>query len=248
LNTQVTIRGSIRAIFFDAGNTLLYPRVEELAKELSASGFPSTVEDFRAAERTAKKKFDEWLWPRLESGEIPEAVDRLYWSEYLHALMERIHVPTDQHGTVSEQVIERFRDIEFWSRIFPDTAPVLRSFRDGGYYLGVISNSVGTMDEQLNRVGLASYFRTILDSAVVGVEKPHREIFQMALNEAAIAPGEALFIGDTYATDIGGARRAGLQAVLIDRFGIYDDGVDCPRVRSLDELRTLLLGRGNQAG
>ncbi|HXJ94537.1 MAG TPA: HAD-IA family hydrolase [Terriglobia bacterium] len=237
----------IRGIFFDAGNTLLYPRVEELAQELTDVGFPATVADFHAAERLAKKKFDEWLWPLLERGEVPPAVDRLYWTEYLHALMHRIRVPVDQHGAVSEQVIERFRDIQFWSRVFPDTEPVLRWLRDSGYYLGVISNSVGTMEQQLNRVGLAPYFRTILDSAVVGVEKPHPEIFNMAIRQAAISPSQALFIGDTYATDVGGARNAGLQGVLIDRFGIYDDGLDYPRLRSLEELRPLLAGRGNQA-
>jgi putative hydrolase of the HAD superfamily len=206
------------------------------------------VADFHAAERLGKKKFDEWLLPLLQSDELPPAVDRLYWTEYLHALMDRIHVPVDQHGAITERVIERFRDIRFWSRVFPDTEPVLGSLRDTGYYLGVISNSVGTMEEQLGRVGLASYFRTILDSAVVGVEKPHPEIFHMAIGQAALSPAEALFIGDTYATDIGGARRAGLRGVLIDRFGVYDDGVDCPRVRSLDELRLLLAGRGSQAG
>ena len=241
------MQNPIRGIFFDAGNTLLYPRLEELAQELSDAGHAATVSDFQAAERTAKKKFDEWLWPRLESGEVPDAVDRLYWTDYLHALMECLRVPTGQRRAVSEQVMERFRDIQFWSRVFPDTVPALESLRDAGYYLGVISNSVGTIAEQLRRVGLASYFRTILDSAVVGVEKPHAEIFRMAVDQAGISSAEALFVGDTYATDIGGARRAGLEAVLIDRFGIYDDKVDAPRVRSLDELRALLVGHRNQA-
>ncbi len=239
---------TIRGIFFDAGNTLLYPRVDELAQELTSAGFPAAVTDFHAAERRAKKKFDEWLWPLLESGDLPQAVDRLYWTEYLHALMDRLHVPVEQHGSISERVIERFRDIQFWSRVFPDTEPALRWLRDSGYYLGVISNSVGTMEQQLNRIGLAPYFRTILDSAVVGVEKPHPEIFHMAVERAAISPSEALFIGDTYATDIGGARRAGIRGLLMDRFGIYDDGLDYPRLRSLDELRPLLAGRGNQTG
>lgn len=236
-----------RAIFFDAGNTLLYPRVEELAQELTGAGFPATVADFHAAERLAKKNFDKWLLPLLASGELPQAVDRLYWTEYLHALMDRLHVPLDQHGAITEQVIERFRNIQFWSRVFPETQPVLGFLRDAGYYLGVISNSVGTMEEQLDRAGLASYFRTILDSAVVGVEKPHPEIFHMATGQAGISPAEAVFVGDTYGTDVGGARRAGLRGVLIDRFGVYDDGVDCPRVRSLDELGPLLVRLGNQA-
>jgi putative hydrolase of the HAD superfamily len=239
------MENTIRGIFFDAGNTLLYPRLEELAQELTTVGFPATVADFHAAERTAKKRFDEWLWPLLERDEVPPAVDRLYWTEYLHAMMDRLHVPIEQHGAISEQVIERFRDIEFWSRVFPDTEPMLRRLRDSNYYLGVISNSVGTMEQQLNRVGLAPYFRTILDSAVVGVEKPHPEIFHMAIEQAALSPSQAIFIGDTYATDIGGARKAGLQGVLIDRFGMYDDGIDSPRIRSLEALGALLGGGGN---
>jgi putative hydrolase of the HAD superfamily len=243
----MTMESKIRGIFFDAGNTLLYPLVEELAQELTDAGFAATVADFHAAERRAKRKFDEWLWPLLKSGELPPAVDRLYWTEYLHALMDRIHVSIEQHGAIADQVIERFRDIRFWSRVFPDTEPTLQSLCDSGYYLGVISNSVGTMEQQLNRVGLGQYFRTILDSAVVGVEKPHPEIFDMAVDQAGISPAEALFIGDTYATDIGGARKAGLQGVLIDRFGMYDDGIDGPRIRSFDGLGALLAGGGQQA-
>src|SRR5271155_3361953 len=76
---ETTMESPIRGIFFDAGNTLLYPRVEELAQELTDAGFPATTADFHAAERLAKKKFDEWLWPLLESDELPPAVDRLYW-------------------------------------------------------------------------------------------------------------------------------------------------------------------------
>src|SRR5215469_1430172 len=121
----MTMASKIRGIFFDAGNTLLYPRVEELAQELTDAGFPATVADFHAAERLAKRKFDEWLWPLLKSGELPPAVDRLYWTQYLHALMDRIHVSIEQHGAIADQVIERFRDIRFWSRVFPDTEPTL---------------------------------------------------------------------------------------------------------------------------
>jgi putative hydrolase of the HAD superfamily len=230
---------ALRAIFFDAGNTLLYPRVDELAEELGASGYPASPEDFVASEREGKKKLDAWLWPQL-GGVLPPQVDRMYWMEYLHALLDRIKVPIDQHGRMSEQIIERYRDIRFWSRIFPDTEPTLQSLSAEGYTLGVISNSIGTIAEQLTRAGLARYFRFILDSAVVGVEKPDPAIFRMALVNAGVAADEAIFIGDTYATDVGGAKQAGICGVLIDRFACYDDSVDCRRIRTLAELVRLV--------
>jgi hypothetical protein len=57
-----------RAIFFDAGNTLLYPRLDDRARDLTEAGFPARVEDFHAAERAAKQKLDAWLWPQIRKG------------------------------------------------------------------------------------------------------------------------------------------------------------------------------------
>jgi HAD superfamily hydrolase (TIGR01549 family) len=230
----------IRALFFDAGNTLLYPRVDELAAEVKALGYKADVEDFYAAERQAKRKLDAWLWPKLEQHGLPPAVDHVYWIEYLRVLLDRFRVPEDQHESVTHELVARFRNIRLWSRVFPETEPVLQNLQASGYFLGVISNSVGTVEEQLGRAGLGSYFRFVLDSAVVGVEKPHPEIFHMALDRGGVSAADAVFIGDTYATDIGGARGAGIRGVLIDRFGAYDDTVDCPRITSLDGLEQAL--------
>jgi FMN phosphatase YigB (HAD superfamily) len=87
----------IRAIFFDAGNTLLYPRLDERARDLTAQGFPAGVEDFHAAERAAKQKLDEWLWPQIRKGEVPRTIDHYYWAEYLRALMGLIGAPEHEH-------------------------------------------------------------------------------------------------------------------------------------------------------
>jgi putative hydrolase of the HAD superfamily len=135
--------------------------------------------------------------------------------------------------------VGRFKDITLWSKVYDDTVPLLESLRRRGYYLGVISNSIGTMEQQLVRVGLAPHFETILDSAIVGVEKPHPEIFQIALSRAGVAAAEAVFVGDTYPTDIGGARLAGLTGVLIDRVRAYPSA-DCPRIETLSALDPIL--------
>jgi HAD superfamily hydrolase (TIGR01509 family) len=229
----------IRAVFFDAGNTLIYPRLDEVAAALTAEGTPATVEDFHAAERIGKAKLDEWLWPQIRKGQVPRQVDPYYWGEYLSALVARLKVPESGRAEWINRVVDRFKDITVWSKIFDDTVPFLKSLRERGLYLGVISNSIGTMEQQLQRVGLAGYFNTVLDSAIVGVEKPHPEIFQIALGRAGVAASEAVFVGDTNATDVGGAQLAGLTGVLIDRVKAYPHA-DCPRIETLSDLGPIL--------
>ena len=175
-----------RAVFFDAGNTLIFPRVDQLAEELTAQGYPATVEDFYAAERAGKQKLASWLLPQIESGQIPRMVDLTYWLEYLRALAERIGVPEGARDQVMRRVGERFADVELWSRVLPDTPPFLDSLRGEGYSLAVISNSNGMIEQQLARVDLARRFDFIVDSHVVGVEKPRPEIFHMALERAGV--------------------------------------------------------------
>jgi len=230
-------RFQLRAIFFDAGNTLIHPRVEELARDLTEQGYPATSEDFWVAERAGKAKLDGWL--QIRQGKLPRAIEHYYWREYLQALMDRIRAPESEREHLMRHVAERFGDITLWSNVFPETAPFLEALRAGGYYLGVISNSNGTIEEQLRRVDLVRHFDTVLDSALVGVEKPHPEIFRMALARARVEAAEALFVGDTYAIDVGGAQLAGLRGVLIDRVGAYPDA-SCPRITALPDLDQIL--------
>jgi FMN phosphatase YigB (HAD superfamily) len=103
----------------------------------------------------------------------------------------------------------------------------------------VISNSTGTLEDQLVRLGLARYFRVILDSAIVGIQKPHPGIFRLALERTAVEGSEAVFVGDTYATDVGGAQLAGLTGVLMDSVGAYPEA-ECPKISSLPELGRIL--------
>lgn len=231
----------IRAIFFDAGNTLVYPRHEVLVEDLKSQGYSATVEDFHAAERTGKARLDEWLWPQISKGEVPRTVDQYYWTEYLAALMDRIRPPQDQRAPLMLRVANGFRQITLWSRVMPETPPYLEALRKRGYITGVISNSIGTMEEQLASLDLARYFDTVLDSAIVGVEKPNPGIFQLALQRVKVAPAEAIFIGDTNATDMGGAQLSGLHGVLIDRVGAYPNA-EAPRITSLPELDPILAG------
>ncbi len=233
----------VRAIFLDAGNTLLFPQVEKLARELEAAGFPMRPEQFHQAERAGKKKLDEVLWPQIRAGRVPRTSNNVYWEQYLSALSELLDGPAETRAAAIERVIAGFRDIHTWSKVLPDTVPALKKLKAAGYYLAVISNSDGSVEGELQRAGLTEYLEFVIDSSVVGVEKPHPEIFEMALERSGIKAQDAVYVGDTYPTDIGGAELAGLRGILIDWVGAYPDAT-CPRITSLSGLSELLDASG----
>lgn len=232
----------LRAILFDAGNTIVFPHLDRVAARLTEMGIAATPEDFIGAERAGKRKLDEWLWPQIRDGRPPRRADYYYWTEYLRALVARLGVPEAKQWEIGLKVAEEFKLLETWSVILPSTAEYLSSLRTRGYRLGVVSNAIGQIEAQLVRAGIASLFEFILDSHFVGVEKPHPEIFQLALDRCGVGPGEALFVGDLYSTDVGGAQNAGIAGVLIDRAGAYPE-VPVPRITELPELDAVLLGQ-----
>ncbi|MGH9395340.1 MAG: HAD family hydrolase, partial [Terriglobia bacterium] len=169
--------------------------------------------------------------------------DYYYWTEYLRALIVRVGVPEKQQEEIGGQIAEGFKQVNTWSHVYSGTVEYLRALRGRGYFLGVVSNALGQIEAQLQRVGLAACFEFILDSHIVGVEKPHPEIFQLALARCGFSPSEALFVGDLYSTDIGGAQNAGLNGVLIDRVGAYPEA-RVARIVSLPELDQIIEAQG----
>src|SRR5262249_26065710 len=108
-----------------------------------------------------------------------------------------------------------------WTVRDPEAPAALQRLKASGLIVGVISNSNGTVRSILEATGLARDLDVVIDSGVVGVEKPDPRIFQLALEHAKVDAGEACFIGDLYSVDVIGARRAGLEAVLLDPCGYW---------------------------
>jgi putative hydrolase of the HAD superfamily len=110
----------------------------------------------------------------------------------------------------------------------------------------VVSNSNGNCKELLADMGLADFFDVIVDSAIVGVEKPHPDVFAHALEPLGIRPEEAVMVGDFYCIDVMGARRAGLGAVLYDPLHSYW-AKDVPCISRLSQLPRYLEGKVSPA-
>ena len=221
----------IKAIFFDVGNTLLFPNRERIHAPLTERGFMPDAEHLRDLECRTKNQFDGMM---TSNG----STDHSFWWMFYSQLLSEIGL---KDNAVRDQLVASIRNSGNWDRFAP--APPNNCVTIGEHYqIAVISNADGKIEDVFRRCGIAHCFRTITDSGLVGYEKPHPEIFRQALKSMNAAPEESLYVGDVYSVDYLGATGAGMQAMLMDVPGAYrDKGV--PRVESLEELQTVLRER-----
>jgi putative hydrolase of the HAD superfamily len=235
---------SVRAVLFDAGNTLMHLDYAFIGEVLQRHGYPRKSITIRTAEYEAKAIIDRHLAPEAAP---PDSVEGLLWPDrqkprpsYFQTILHHLDVPAAAARSILEELEAHNRESCLWRVIEPDTPEVLASLQQRDFTLGVISNADGRVEADLEHRGIRRHFAVVIDSHVVGVEKPQREIFDLALARLAVPPERAVYIGDVFAIDILGARRAGLHAVLLDGLGCYPGQIDCPRIRRLGELLPLL--------
>jgi len=225
----------VRALFFDAGNTLLQINYTAIVEQLDRHGVRRSPEAVAQAEYRARVRLDVHLAP----GASTES--RSVAGYYFRYVLEELGI-TDQETirSVTEWRRRYNLPVGLWHLPDPEAETALRLVREAGCTTGVISNSNGSVRSILEETGLAAHLAFILDSAVVGVEKPDPRIFRMALAEARVEPGDAVYIGDLYSVDVLGARAAGLDAILLDPGSAWGPR-DCRMARSLEEAVRLAL-------
>lgn len=215
-----------RFIFFDVGNTLLFPNRDRILAPLPEERRP-TLEGWQALERRTKHEFDQ--------GVISGTPDHGFWWSFHTHLLEQLNASDDQ---VRGALIQNTQNSANWDQILAGTRDALDRIRQQ-YATAVISNSDGKIEVVLRRCGIFDCFASITDSGNVGQEKPHPAIFSAALHAMNADPAESLYVGDVYSVDYLGARSAGMQAVLFDVAGAYREQ-QVPRVQSLAELENWL--------
>lgn len=210
----------IDAIFFDAGNTLIFIDPDIVLPVFREHGATLDEDRFRSAELLARVR----LSKEVEAG--ASGTEPKVWQEYFLNLMRGSGVPEDQLGVVGRRLRDIHRKRHLWTHLDPSTGPALGALRAAGYRMAVISNADGRVEGLIRRAGLIGYFEFVVDSEVEGVEKPNPEIFLRACRRMGVGPGQALYVGDLYPVDVVGAENAGLHAVLLDPLGELDYPVD----------------------
>jgi len=212
------------AVILDVGGVLLVPHHETLALALAPWGIRMDEEDAQRAHYFGVRAID-------AAGDDEIEVRQAYLLGYAEAA----GVPRADCPTAVELIGAAWNvpNLEVWRQQVRGSADGLRQLASRGYRLGIISNSDGTVEEQLRRgeicqvgAGLGVPVVAIIDSAVVGVSKPEPDIFRLALEPLGVPPEKAVYVGDSLRYDVVGARAAGLMPVHFDPYelcGLRED-------------------------
>lgn len=226
--------GQIDTIFLDVGNTLISIDFDWIARELRARGFACEPAALRRAEAASRPGYSQRLFvDGVEPGTN-------LFQMYLTTIFERLDVTARLASSDLQDLVTALRPVlrpdgkasVLWRAVMPQVPEALGRMRDRGLTLVVVSNSDGTAERSLEAAGLRPYLSDVIDSAIVGYEKPDARIFEHALRHSGARPERTLHVGDLYHADVTGARAAGIHAVLLDPFDDWT-GIDCDRAPDL---------------
>jgi putative hydrolase of the HAD superfamily len=176
------------------------------------------------------------LWDRFHKGYI--TAEELKWKRMWRTLLE---------FKIGDETLARAMSVRFLellpskTALFPHTHELLTYLKEKSYELHLITN--GFEQTQWNKIrnsGIAHYFSEVITSEGSNSLKPHREIFEYALQRAAASATESIMIGDNPDADIQGAINAGWDNVFVNHIQTTITQVPTYTVTSLDQLMKLL--------
>jgi HAD superfamily hydrolase (TIGR01509 family) len=223
----------IETVFLDAGGVLIHPNFDRVAEALVRRGVRVSGESLRRVEPLAKRDLEDPSFIRSSDDDSRGLV-------YFATVLGRAGIVTDDRVRDALTELRAYHAAHnLWETADPGIVPFLLRLRAKGLRRVVVSNANGTLHANFERLGLTGYFDAIFDSHLEKVEKPDPRFFEIALARSGSRRETTVHVGDFFEIDVVGARRAGLDAILLDPSDVNADR-DCPRVRSLDDLATRL--------
>lgn len=233
---------SITAVLLDAGGVLLFPQPDVLLPPLRAAGLEPGFDVLERAHYRAMSQID--------VPGSPEPTAEMWWQSYLLDFVAECGVDPADIPPLAARMAQTIPSFG-WTHVGPQVADGLRAISGLGVKLGIVSNSDGTVEGELRRLGVCwagaaiesitgVEVGVVIDSAVVGVAKPDPRIFGYALAALGVEPGRnVLHVGDSLRYDVTGALAAGLRPVHLDPFGFCPEPGGHEHVKSLADVAGL---------
>jgi putative hydrolase of the HAD superfamily len=231
----------VRLLSLDAGNTIVFLDHRACA-DLAASALARAVDE-RAIERAegiAKKRLDaKQLLAPLDDKEITPA-----WGAFMATLVQIATGVDDARAAECTRALwAEHRRFNLWRKVPDGLVAAVAELRARGVPVAVVSNSEGQLQTLFDNLGIGDAFDLVVDSHHVGVEKPDPRIFEPVVGRFGVASADVLHLGDTWATDVVGARAAGLRVALIDPYAHYEGQyADVSRVDSVAAACRAIVG------
>ncbi|MFC1989161.1 HAD family hydrolase [Chloroflexota bacterium] len=237
----------IKAVFFDWFNTLARyepPREVLQSQVLAKFGIHVSPQEIMPALFIADRNFfEENAIPPVRE-RSPEEQAKIY-ARYQQTILTEAGVgflvEPDMLMRIMKKVHQLSRGMRFV--LFDDVLPTLKrlkGLKEQSFITGLLTNLKKDMKPICRELGIDPYLNFTVTSGELGFDKPQAPFFMAALQQAGVDASEAIHVGDQYKIDVVGAKGVGINPILLDRYNLYPETSDCPRIHSLTELTDYL--------
>ena len=231
---RIIQRMPVRAILFDAGETLVHPSPsfpELFTRVLADAGHRREPDAVLVASRSVFHRFseaarDNELWTTSKDR------SERFWKGVYSTMLAELDLGRDDG--LRDALYATFTDPANYA-LFDDVLDAIASLEADGLALGIVSNFEAWLEDLLGSLGVRDRFPVRVISGLEGVEKPDARIFALALERIGADAADAVYVGDNPEFDVEPARAVGMLPVLIDRRGRFPDA-DCVRITDLRHL------------
>jgi putative hydrolase of the HAD superfamily len=207
----------IKGVFFDAAGTLFETREpvgETYARIARAYGVDASAAAIDAGFRRSFRNATPLAFGTERTSEELRRLELSWWHELVAETFAGMGQFKDFEAYFNS-LFDFFADPANWVRD-PEALSTLRTLRERGLTIGVISNFDYRLYRILDGLGLHHWLDSITISSEIGFAKPSAKLFEAALDRHQLLPTEALHVGDSEHLDLAGAESAGIRAVLLN--------------------------------
>jgi len=216
-------------VLFDAAGTLIElrePVGATYARVARAHGVDLPAPRLDDAFRRAFSQAPPLVFPGATAAEVDDC-ERRWW----RAVVRSTFLAADSTAAFGDfdgffdALYAEFSRSETWSARQGCRAMLVELGRRG-LALGIVSNFDRRLHALLERLEIAPLVDAIVLPSDAGAEKPAREIFELALARLGTSAEASVFVGDSEAEDLRGARALGMRSIDVTRLANFDDFPD----------------------
>ena len=202
----------VRAVFFDAVGTLLYPAAPvAITYRHAALRHGVSIEEATIRHRLRDAFVRQEQLDQVTGWRTSEAREVERWRHIVHDTLREV----DRPEPCFAELWDWFRNPSAW-KTHPETAVVLAELSARGLTLGMASNFDARLAEIVSaKSELQPLATRLVISSLVGWRKPAPEFFAAIMATVPLAAEQILFVGDDRRNDYEGAIAAGMRAVLL---------------------------------
>jgi len=229
---------NIKAIFFDAADTLFYIKdglgntYAEPAKKYGVNPDPDDLK------KAFSKHFPSAppLAFETKNNEELKVLEKAWWYNVVHNVYSDIGM-FEEFDDYFDDLFETFRTTAW--KIYPETKDVLSELKSREYKIVVVSNFDSRIYDVCRGMEILGQFDDFVISSESGYAKPSVEIFQLALKRNGIIATDCVHIGDNYMNDYICPNSIGMNTIFLDRDNEHPDK-DIHKIKDLNELLKIL--------